>query len=78
MNKIRVVNNKIIPFISNDVIIDNNSITFKENGNYFIDYIDSNNININRATARNIVLAFNPEYNEIKSPIFLGVQLFKT
>lgn len=47
MNKIRVVNNKIIPFISNDVIIDNNSITFKENGNYFIDYIDSNNININ-------------------------------
>lgn len=25
----------------------------------------SNNININRATARNIVLAFNPEYNEI-------------
>ncbi len=47
MNKIRVVNNKIIPFISNDVIIDNNSITFKENGNYFIDYIDSNNIDIN-------------------------------
>lgn len=25
----------------------------------------SNNININRATSRNIVLAFNPEYNEI-------------
>lgn len=47
MNKIRVVNNKIIPFINNDVIVDNNSITFKENGNYFIDYIDSNNININ-------------------------------
>ena len=58
MNKIRVVNNKIIPFISNDVIIDNNSITFKENGNYFIDYIDSNNININI----NIYLMLKPLY----------------
>ena len=63
MNKIRVVNNKIIPFISNDVIIDNNSITFKENGNYFIDYIDSNNINININICDNKCICFNVKYD---------------
>ena len=47
MNKILVVENKIIPFDNNSVIVDNNSIIFKESGNYYIDYIDSNNISFN-------------------------------
>ncbi len=46
MNKIKVVNNRIIPFISDKVIINGNSITFKENGNYYIDYIDCDKINL--------------------------------
>ncbi|MFR6305398.1 MAG: hypothetical protein ACLUNR_01025 [Bacilli bacterium] len=44
MNKIKVVNNKIIPFVSDDVEINDNSINFNNNGNYFIDYIDCNNV----------------------------------
>ena len=46
MNKIKVVNNKIIPFISDDVEINDNSINFNNNGNYFIDYIDCNNVSL--------------------------------
>ena len=46
MNKIKVVENKIIPFVSNDVKIDNNIITFINNGNYCIDYIDCDCVNI--------------------------------
>ena len=38
MNKIKVVNNKIIPFVSDDVEINDNNINFNNNGNYFIDY----------------------------------------
>ena len=45
MNKIRVVENKIIPFDNDGVIIDNNLINFVKNGDYSIDYIDSNDIN---------------------------------
>ena len=44
MNKIKVVNNKIIPFVSDDVEINDNSINFNNNGKYFIDYIDCNNV----------------------------------
>ena len=47
MNKIRIVNNEIIPFdSSNDLKIYNNEITFLNNGNYYIEYIDSDNITI--------------------------------
>ena len=46
MNKIKVVNNRIIPFISDDVTTYDNSIIFKENGNYFIEYITSDDIDI--------------------------------
>ena len=46
MNKIKVVNNKIIPFVSDDVEINDNSINFNNNGNYFIDYIDCNNVSL--------------------------------
>ena len=46
MNKIKVVENRIIPFDNSDVIIDNNSIRFINNGDYYIEYIDSNNVNI--------------------------------
>ena len=46
MNKIKVVNNQIIPFVSDDVEINDNSINFNNNGNYFIDYIDCNNVSL--------------------------------
>lgn len=47
MNKILVVENKIIPFDNSDVLIDENIIKFNNNGNYYIEYIDCNNISIN-------------------------------
>ena len=46
MNKIKVVNNRIIPYTDSNVIIDNDVIYFKENGNYFIDYIDSDKVKL--------------------------------
>lgn len=46
MNKIKVVNNEIIPFDDNNIVINGNKILFNSNGNYFIDYIDSSNINL--------------------------------
>ncbi len=46
MNKINVVDNKIIPFDNNDVILNNNIITFTNNGNYYLEYITSNNVDI--------------------------------
>lgn len=46
MNKINVVNNKIIPFDNNDVILNNNIITFTNNGDYYLEYITSDNVNI--------------------------------
>ena len=47
MNKIIVVGNKIIPFDNSDVVIDNNTIKFLNNGDFYIEYIDSDNISIN-------------------------------
>ena len=38
MNKIKVVNNKISPFVSDDVEINDNNINFNNNGNYFIGF----------------------------------------
>ena len=46
MNKINVVDNKIIPFDNTDVILNNNIITFTNNGDYYLEYITSNNVNI--------------------------------
>lgn len=36
MNKIHVVDNKIIPFDNTDVILNNNIITFTNNGDYYL------------------------------------------
>ena len=36
MNKISIVNNKIIPLDNKDVIINDNIISFNSNGNYLI------------------------------------------
>lgn len=47
MNKIKVVNNIVIPYDDNDVIISYNDITFNHSGNYTIEYIDSNDIKLN-------------------------------
>ena len=46
MNKIKVVENRIIPFDNSDVMINNDSVRFINNGDYYIEYIDSNNVNI--------------------------------
>lgn len=46
MNKIKVVRNQIIPFDNDDVIICNNTISFSNNGNYLIEFIESDNIDI--------------------------------
>lgn len=46
MNRIKVVNNRIIPFDNSDVLINDNKITFLSNGNYSIMYIDCDNVNI--------------------------------
>lgn len=47
MNKIKVVENRIIPFDNSDVIINNNSIRFINNGDYYVEYIDSSAVKIN-------------------------------
>lgn len=66
MNKIRVVNNEIIPFNNSDVIIDNNTITFLKNGDYTIDYIDSDNIKLTININDNVLIKL-LEYSENKS-----------
>lgn len=47
MNKIRVVNNVIIPYDDTDVNINDNEIIFVNSGNYVIEYIDSTDISLN-------------------------------
>lgn len=56
MNKIKVVNNKIIPYDGDDLEIDNNTITFIDSGNYIIEYIDSDNISLNINIKDNICI----------------------
>lgn len=56
MNKILVVENKIIPFDNSNVIIENNNIKFNNNGNYYIEYMDCNNININIEIEDNVCI----------------------
>ena len=47
MNKIRVVNNEIIPCDYSDINIVNNEISFLNSGNFAIEYIDCNDVNLN-------------------------------
>lgn len=54
MNKIKVVENKFIPFDNSDVLINNNNIQFINNGEYYIEYIDCDNVNINFETKENV------------------------
>lgn len=54
MNKINVVDNKIIPFDNTDVILNNNIITFTNNGDYYLEYITSNNVNITISVEDNV------------------------
>lgn len=71
MNKIKMVNNRIIPFDNNGVNIFDNNITFLENGNYYIEYIDCNNIDININVDDNIcVFLFElSDGNDIRSNV---------
>ena len=47
MNKIRVVSNEIIPCDYSDISIVNNEISFLNSGNFAIEYIDCNDVNLN-------------------------------
>lgn len=47
MNKIIVVKNKIIPYDDDSIIIENSTIKFTCNGDYYIEYIDCNYVKIN-------------------------------
>lgn len=47
MNKIIVVKNKIIPYDDDSIIIENSTIKFTCNGDYYIEYIDCNDVKIN-------------------------------
>lgn len=57
MNKIRVVNNRIIPFDNDDVLISGGKITFLNNGSYFIDYIDCTDVNISINITDNVCIS---------------------
>lgn len=56
MNKILVVENKIIPYDNSDVIVEGTTIRFTNNGNYYIDYIDSDNISFNIELVDNVCI----------------------
>jgi len=57
MNKIVVVENKIIPFDNSDILLDNNNnIKFINNGDYYIEYIDSDNISFNIVLEDNVCI----------------------
>ena len=47
MNKISIVKNDIIPFDSSSIKICNNNISFLDSGNYVLEYIECNDINLN-------------------------------
>ena len=57
MNKIKVVNNEIIPCTFDGVIVSDNDIIFENNGNYYIEYIDSNNVNLNINISDNVCIS---------------------
>lgn len=56
MNKIRVVENKIIPFDGDGIVVEENNIRFMNNGNYYIEYIDSDSISINIEIEDNVCI----------------------
>ncbi len=66
MNKIKVVENVIIPFDNSDVVINDNNIEFINNGDYYIEYIDSDNISINFDVKENVCINLF-EYSNNKS-----------
>lgn len=57
MNKIKVVENKIIPFDGEGVRIEDNNITFMNNGNYYIEYIDCDSISFNIEIESNVCIS---------------------
>ncbi len=56
MHKINVVNNKIIPFDDDSIMIDNDSLIFLDSGDYVIEYIECNNIEINFNIKNNLCI----------------------
>lgn len=56
MNKICIVNNKIIPFDNSDIVINNNVISFTSNGDFSLEYIDCNDTDIVIDIADNVCI----------------------
>ena len=46
MNKICIVKNDIIPCDNSDILINNNEISFLEDGNYILEYVECYNVNL--------------------------------
>lgn len=58
MNKICIVNNKIIPFDNSDIVINDNVISFTSNGNFSLEYIDCNDTDIVIDIADNVCIQY--------------------
>ena len=56
MNKIIVVENKIIPLDNNDILVNDNAIKFIKNGNYYIEYVDCDKVNFNIIVEKDICI----------------------
>lgn len=56
MNKIRVVENRIIPLENSDIIVSDSYIKFMCNGDYYIEYIDCDDINFSIELEKNICI----------------------
>ena len=64
MNKISIVKNIIIPFDNDYISINDENIDFLENGNYVIEYIDCDNVELNISIKNNICInLFEYSYN---------------
>ena len=70
MNRIRVVNNEVIPFDDDSVLINDNEITFLANGNYYIEYLDCSNLELcfNIGDKISIMLFELSDKNNLTSP----------
>lgn len=75
MNKIKVVNNKIIPCDNIGLLINNNCITFIKNGNYEIEYINCDKVNLLINTPQDICIQLfeYSENNNINSEILYNL-----
>ena len=75
MNNILVINNKINNYNDNNIKIENNTIYFKKNGKYKIEYDNTNTIDITYKLKDNINITIYEEIND-DNDIILGCQFY--